>query len=271
MTTTPDAVTEEPELEAIVSPEPEAAVDEHAGAVVPAGGVCAVLFVEKCKMRQVKVAGASGAKYTFSWSNDFRGLVRQYTNVADFMREEQDMRLSRRSQFVITTRLGAPHPAVAAEDALEELLNDHRRVQLHVLEPCLVRIIERARGAVEAIEASRHEPEPEKQPAPEQVPAMGEVVALPAQGWVETATGLPDIDAPMATTEQSAGVPQVDVPSIPKGGLGHENLMRMGWNQLKQLAAEKGVEVGKVPRDTLAIRFLEAQAKGFPNERKGGA
>lgn len=169
--------------------------------------VVARLYLPLVKSGRAQVVyGLSGAKYSFRCLPNGRP-TRDYHSLADFEREELDMRRNTRNPFAVCTQLGEQDPALRATEFLEELIKARLRVPLARRRETLLALQARITQALSELEVdAAPEPEPEPQPAPQQ----------PAE-------------------------PAPAEPAEPVAAFNEEQLMDMKWEELRALAKEHGV------------------------------
>lgn len=175
-----------------------------------------------------RVTGACNKPYEFRRHPRHQTLVREYTSLETFYREEKDIRMKLGSPYVITTLLGVTHPVVQAKEAVAKLIASAREVDISQRSAALREIIDAAQGAIILMEqqASGGAPSSPVPVAPAPSPRTP-AVEFPNTRWKDESTGLPvegDKPAPVANGQHT----QAD-------------LMTGEWEEVKLIA--KGLEI----------------------------
>lgn len=177
-----------------------------------------------------RVMGACNKPYEFRRQPRHQMLVREYTSMETFYREEKDIRMKLGSPYVITTLLGVTHPVMQAKEAVAKLIAASREVDISHRSAALREIIDSAQSALIAMDQPPAEV-PAAAPAVDAAPRTPPV-EFPNTRWKDESTGLPvDGDKPAA---------------VANGRHTHVQLMQdLGWEEVKAIAKGLGIALTK--------------------------
>lgn len=175
--------------------------------------VVATLFIANYKSSNAqKVHGASGHKYTFKFSPAQGKLVREYSSLETFRREELDIRKNRMPVFAVCTLIGSLNAAENAHEALSTLIEARLKVPLDTRREALLQVVKRCQSELAVMNGD----------APE-----------PPETALEPTTEPPE---PINPEPPQAKLPPLDH--------NHEDLMTMPFQRLKSYAAKRGIHGG---------------------------
>lgn len=226
-------------------------------AIAPDSSVCATLYIHGIGQQRFVFVYGVKKKYEFKWSDQHQKMVREYTSPATFLAEEIDIRRNTKSQYVICTLMGSPHPVTCANDAVATLIASGRSIGSPARRAALAGIVESAQAAIAAIDAP---PPDEETPAPPVVvpPEQPPASSVDPTRWKDSTTGVP-----------------LDIPPVPVPGdvtrplpLNRQHtqaeLMQGGIADVREIAKKLGISLmqptgGAKSREMLVNDILAAQ------------